>query len=49
LLPIWDYGKNDRFVQQEMCYLLNQLQAKQYNHFAAGLLKRVEAQIASFQ
>ncbi|CAN5743024.1 DUF2254 domain-containing protein [soil metagenome] len=27
LLPIWDYGKNDRMIQQEMRHLLTQLQA----------------------
>ncbi|MEO6229150.1 MAG: DUF2254 domain-containing protein [Ferruginibacter sp.] len=27
ILPIWDYGKNDRMIQQEMRHLLTQLQA----------------------
>lgn len=47
LLPIWDYGKNDRFIQHEMRYLLEILLAEQQSDICSDLLKKVELQIVS--
>lgn len=44
LLPIWDYGKNDRFVQHEMQHLLSSLLNVKHNDFAKSLLQKVKAQ-----
>jgi uncharacterized membrane protein len=45
LLPIWDYGKNDRFIQNEMRYLLKIMLADRHSDGCVDLLKKVEIQI----
>lgn len=44
LLPIWDYGKNDRFVQDEMQHLLSSLLNVKHNDLTESLLQKVKAQ-----
>lgn len=44
IVPIWDYGKNDRLVQKEMIYLLGCLQSVQYNKIVDRLLIKVHEQ-----
>lgn len=45
IYPIWDYGKNDRLIQQEMYSLLTQLQLLAPNIMSEKLLKEVELAI----
>lgn len=42
LLPIWHYGKHDRFIQQELHHLLLQLQQKQNHPTITKLLIKVK-------
>ncbi|HUC81201.1 MAG TPA: DUF2254 family protein, partial [Flavisolibacter sp.] len=42
LLPVWDYGKEDRFIQKEMQHLLLQLQAQRNHPAIRNLLAMVE-------
>jgi uncharacterized membrane protein len=44
LLPIWDYGKHDRFIQAEMHHLLLQLQSQQNHPAITKLLIKVKEQ-----
>lgn len=41
LLPIWDYGKKDRMIRQELCLLLPQLQEIAPNDSVKFLLEEV--------
>ena len=43
ILPIWDYGKNDRLVQQEMVNILTQLKMKAPDGAINALLLSVQA------
>jgi uncharacterized membrane protein len=43
-LPIWDYGKNDRFIQRETFYLLQQLQLIKPHTVVSKLLLTVNQQ-----
>lgn len=43
-LPIWDYGKSDRFIQAEMQHLLNQLKSVQQHPALNKLLQKVMQQ-----
>lgn len=45
-LPIWDYGKNDRFVQNEMHHLLTQLNSIQPRPVVSKLLLQLNRQVA---
>ncbi len=45
LLPIWDYGSNDRSIQQEFKLVLIQLQSFTQQRLVALLLKKVELAI----
>ncbi|MBC8006194.1 MAG: DUF2254 domain-containing protein [Verrucomicrobia bacterium] len=45
VLPIWDYGKNDRLLQHEMYSLLTQLQTLTPNVMSEKLLKEVKVAI----
>lgn len=47
LLPIWDYGKKDRFIQGEMQQLLGQLLSKSNHPEILDLLSQVQKQIQS--
>lgn len=46
LLPIWDYGKHDRFIQKEMLHLLLQLQSLKNHPAISVLLTKVREQNA---
>lgn len=43
LLPIWDYGKEDRLVQQEMLHILTMLNGQRQEPVIDNLLKVVQA------
>ena len=43
ILPIWDYGKTDRLVQQQMLHILTQLKSKGEQPVIETLLKAVLA------
>lgn len=43
ILPIWDYGKEDRLIQKEMFHVLNLLSEKGENPMVNSLLQRVKA------
>lgn len=45
--PIWDYGKEDRLIQNEMNHILNQLKAKKDNPEINKLLEVVKRKIYS--
>lgn len=45
IFPIWDYGKNDRLIQQEFHLLLTQLQFKSSNPIITTLLDAVKIKI----
>jgi uncharacterized membrane protein len=45
LLPVWDYGYKDRFVQNELKGLLLQLQSLQDNYVIKKFLIKVQAEI----
>jgi uncharacterized membrane protein len=45
LLPVWDYGKNDRSVQQEMQLILSQLVAVTDNKLIRELLHEVKSSL----
>lgn len=45
LLPIWEYGKRDRFIQREMCDLLMQLQLLEKRPVISKLLIRVKEEL----
>lgn len=45
ILPIWDYGKEDRMIQKEMHNVLNQLSIKQENSMVEELLQEVDSEI----
>lgn len=45
LLPIWDYGKNDRMIQQEIRHLLTMLFSLNQNTSVGQLLQEVELKI----
>ena len=47
LLPIWDYGKNDRLLRHEMQYLLERLLAQKHDDVTAALLHKVKLQTVS--
>lgn len=49
LLPIWDYGKNDRFVQREMQYLLASMERVTHNGFIEELLRKIKARVAGVE
>lgn len=42
ILPIWDYGKEDRMIQKELHNVLNQLLTKQENPMVEELLNEVD-------
>lgn len=44
ILPIWDYGRNDRMIQHEMEYLLTQFLSLHYHVIAEKLLQMVRAE-----
>ncbi|RYF86602.1 MAG: DUF2254 domain-containing protein [Chitinophagaceae bacterium] len=46
IMPIWDYGKEDRFVQQEMHHLLLQLQVQCNHPVISHLLVKVQSKIS---
>lgn len=46
ILPIWDYGKNDLFVQSEMSHLLKQLQLQENHPAIKSMILKVQQQIA---
>lgn len=41
VFPIWDYGKNDRMIRQEMFHLLTQLQSISSNAAVSKMLQEV--------
>lgn len=43
LLPIWDYGKEDRLLQHEMLHILTLLNGQQHEPIIKKLLQEVEA------
>lgn len=45
LLPVWDYGKHDRFIQKEMHHLLLQLETQQGHSAITMLLNKVKEEI----
>ena len=45
ILPIWDYGKNDRLVQHELVHILNQLKTLGTSAAVDGLLAKCKQQI----
>jgi uncharacterized membrane protein len=45
IMPIWDYGKNDRLIQQEMFHILSQLQMKREKKIVSDLLGKVQMAI----
>ncbi len=47
VLPVWDYGKNDRLIQQELYHLLKQLQSVKSNESVGKLLQKVKLGIDS--
>ena len=49
LLPIWDYGKNDRMIQHEIRHLLTMLFSLHQNTFVGELLHEVELEILKKQ
>ena len=42
LLPIWDYGKNDRMIQKELFHLLTQLQVIHPNTLSTKFMLEVK-------
>lgn len=42
LLPIWDYGKNDRIIQNELSHLISQFLVLHQNNWLTQFLKNVE-------
>jgi uncharacterized membrane protein len=46
VLPVWDYGKNDRLLQQEMCHILLQLKLYTNSQIIEQLLEKVDEAIA---
>ncbi len=42
ILPIWDYGKNDRLIQKELYHMLGQLQTIAGNPQVGRLMLQVE-------
>lgn len=49
LLPIWDYGRHDRTIQQALLRLLSQLQVKDREDRYDYLFKQLEEDIATAQ
>jgi uncharacterized membrane protein len=49
LLPVWDYGKEDRIVQSELRQLLLQLQSLQDNYAIRKLLIKVNNEITELE
>jgi uncharacterized membrane protein len=47
--PVWDYGKNDRSIQQEMHLILLQLQSLTENKLINRLLEEVESAITKHE
>jgi uncharacterized membrane protein len=47
VLPVWDYGKNDRLLQQEMCHILLQLKLYTNSQIIEQLLEKVDEAIAT--
>jgi len=47
LLPIWDYGKNDRMIQHELFQLLNQLQSIHPNTLSNKFMLEVKNKLQS--
>ena len=45
LLPIWDYGKKDRLLQQEMLHILTLLNIQREQSVINKLLREVQAAI----
>lgn len=48
VLPIWDYGRNDRLVQHELVHILNQLQTLGSSVAVDNLLIKCKQQILNF-
>lgn len=48
LLPIWDYGKNDRLVQHELIHILRQLKTNGESRAVENLLVMCEQQVLKF-
>lgn len=48
ILPIWDYGKNDRLVQHELVHILNQLQVIKSSLAVSSLLIKCQKRIQDF-
>jgi uncharacterized membrane protein len=46
MLPIWDYGKNDRLVNHELVHILHQLQSVGSSVAVDNLLKKCKSSIA---
>ena len=46
LWPIWDYGKNDRFVQQEFFHLLQQLLSQSNHSVIRKLFNQVQKKVS---
>ena len=42
-LPVWDYGKNDRSIQEEFRLILRQLQSLTGNKLIGELLQEVKS------
>jgi uncharacterized membrane protein len=49
VIPIWDYGKNDRFIQNELLHLLRQLQLRESHPAINKLLLRVQQDAAKME
>ncbi|MEO6831763.1 MAG: DUF2254 domain-containing protein [Chitinophagaceae bacterium] len=43
ILPIWDYGKNDRIIQRNLLQLLTKFQARYKDSFSKDLLLKVQS------
>lgn len=48
ILPVWDYGKKDRLLQQEMLHILQQLRAKERYPVIEKMLHTVQMETGKF-
>jgi uncharacterized membrane protein len=47
IFPIWDYGKNDRLIQQELLQLLTQMQSLTTKSIVQTLMEEVKSKITT--
>lgn len=47
IFPIWDYGKNDRLIQQELLQLLTQMQSLTTKSIVQNLMEEVKSKITT--